>query len=55
MFCQRMCGRKAKRGRRLCQECRDRTQLREAQRYDHRVRQDSGRGFHDRRERRGRG
>jgi hypothetical protein len=54
MFCQRMCGRKAKPDRRLCQECRDRTQLREAQRYDQRVRQDSGRGFHNRRERRGR-
>jgi len=37
MFCQRMCGRKAKPGRRLCQECQDRTRLREAQQYDHRV------------------
>ena len=54
MFCQRMCGRKVEPSRRLCRQCRERTELREAQRYDHRVRQESGRGFHDRRDRRGR-
>jgi|RhiMetdeSRZDD1v2_1073273.scaffolds.fasta_scaffold156977_9 hypothetical protein len=41
MFCQRMCGRKVEPSRRLCRQCRERTELREAQRYDSRVRQES--------------
>jgi hypothetical protein len=49
MFSQRVCGRKAKPDRRLG---RDRTQLRQSLRYDQRVRQDSGRGFHNRQDRR---